>query len=80
MAAALFLSLALLGANIIGRQTHASPLLSMFAFFAGTSVGGILGAVVAVPLAVTLRVLVVELIAPAVRQWTHARSEERAIS
>ena len=56
--------------NIVGRQTHSSPLLSMFAFFAGLSVGGIVGGIIGVPLAAALRVLVVEVFAPAVRRWT----------
>ena len=56
--------------NIVGRQTHSSPLLSMFAFFAGLSVGGIVGGIIGVPVAAALRVLVVEVLAPAVRRWT----------
>ncbi|MEZ4555672.1 MAG: AI-2E family transporter [Caldilineaceae bacterium] len=49
--------------NIVGRQTHSSPLLSMFAFFAGLSVGGIVGGIIGVPVAAALRVLVVEVLA-----------------
>jgi predicted PurR-regulated permease PerM len=59
--------------NIVGRETNSSPLLSMFAFFAGMSVGGIIGGVIGVPLAAALRVLVVEVLAPAMRHWTGAR-------
>ncbi len=55
---------------VVGRQTHSSPVLNLFAFFAGLSVGGILGAVVAVPLAVALRAIFVEAIAPAIRRHT----------
>ena len=58
--------------NVMGRETHSTPLLSMFAFFAGMSVGGIVGGIIGVPIAAALRVLTVELIAPAVRRWTGA--------
>jgi predicted PurR-regulated permease PerM len=54
--------------TIVGRETHSSPLLNMFAFFAGISVGGILGGIVAVPLAVALRAVFVEAVAPALRR------------
>lgn len=64
--------------NIVSRQTHSSPLLSIFAFFAGISVGGILGGLIGVPLAVALRVIVVEVVAPALRRWTHTRAVERS--
>ena len=58
--------------NMMSRQTHISPLLGLVAFFAGGVVGGLLGALVAIPLAAALRVLVVELVAPMVRRWTGA--------
>ena len=58
--------------TIVGRETNSSPLLSMFAFFAGISVGGILGGIIAVPLAVALRVMFVQAIAPAIRRQTGA--------
>ncbi|MCB0071443.1 MAG: AI-2E family transporter [Caldilineaceae bacterium] len=60
--------------NVMGRETHSTPLLSMFAFFAGMSVGGIVGGIIGVPIAAALRVLTVELIAPAVRRWTGAET------
>lgn len=63
--------------NIVGRQTHSSPLLSMFAFFAGISVGGILGGLISVPLAAAIRVILIETVAPAVRRWTGAIGSER---
>ncbi len=59
--------------NVMSSQADISPLLGLLAFFAGSVVGGLLGAVVAIPLAAALRVLVVELIAPVVRRWTGAK-------
>lgn len=61
--------------NIIGRQTHTSPLLSMFAFFAGLSIGGIIGALIGVPLAIAIRVLLLEVIIPQLRNRTKVVSE-----
>jgi len=54
---------------ILGRETDTSPFLNLFAFFAGSAVGGLLGALAAVPLAAALRVLVLRVVAPAVRHW-----------
>ena len=58
--------------NIMRRQADIPPLLALFALFAGAEIGGVLGALIAIPLAGALRVLVVRLIAPAVRRWTGA--------
>lgn len=58
--------------NVMSSQTDISPLLGLLAFFAGSVVGGILGALVAIPLAAALRVLAVETVAPMVRRWTGA--------
>jgi predicted PurR-regulated permease PerM len=58
--------------NVMSSQTDMSPLLGLLAFFAGSVVGGPLGALVAIPLAAAIRVLVVEVIAPMVRRWTGA--------
>jgi predicted PurR-regulated permease PerM len=58
----------------MSSQTHMSPLLSILAFFAGGVVGGLLGAVVAIPLAAALRVLVIQLVAPMVRRWSGAKT------
>lgn len=56
----------------MSSQTAISPLLSILAFFAGSVVGGLLGALVAIPLVAALRVLVVDVVAPMVRRWTGA--------
>jgi predicted PurR-regulated permease PerM len=54
---------------IMGQETKTSPFLNLFAFFAGSAVGGLLGALVAVPLAAALRVFVLRIVAPAIRHW-----------
>ena len=62
----------LIAPNVMHPQTCISPLLAIFSIFAGASIGGVLGALIAVPLAAALRVLVVELLLPAVRRQTGA--------
>ncbi|NLG99380.1 MAG: AI-2E family transporter [Chloroflexi bacterium] len=57
---------------IMRSQTEISPLLSLFAVLAGASVGGLLGALVAIPLAAGLQVFVQMVIAPAVRRANQA--------
>jgi predicted PurR-regulated permease PerM len=56
---------------IMKSQTKTSSLLVLFAVIAGGAVGGILGAIVAIPLVAALSVLVEDLIAPAIRHATH---------
>jgi predicted PurR-regulated permease PerM len=53
---------------IMRSQAEISPLLSIFAVITGGAIGGLLGALVAIPLASALQVLVVMVIAPALRQ------------
>jgi predicted PurR-regulated permease PerM len=62
----------LLTPNIMRSQTHVSQVLVLAALFAGGTLGGILGALVAIPLAGALKVLAVRIVAPAVRRWTGA--------
>ena len=62
----------LLTPNIMRSQTDIPQALVIFALLAGGSIGGILGAIVAVPIAGVLRVLVREVIAPAIRRWSGA--------
>ncbi len=50
--------------NIMKRQANIPPLLAVFAVFAGGSIGGILGALIAVPLAGGIRVLVTHALLP----------------
>lgn len=66
----------LIAPNVMHPQTCISPLTAVFALFAGASVGGVLGALIAVPLAAALRVLVIDLILPAVRRQTGAEANE----
>jgi predicted PurR-regulated permease PerM len=58
--------------NIMSSQTSISPLLTLLAVFVGSTLGGFLGALVAIPLAAALRVIVIQVIAPAVRHQTGA--------
>ncbi len=59
---------------IMKRQTGVPPLLAVFALFAGTYVGGALWALIAIPFAGALRVLVMRVGAPLVRRWTGAEN------
>lgn len=61
--------------NIMGRQTEMSPLLSIVAFVAGSAAGGLLGALVAIPVAAVLHVFVMRVVAPMIRRWTGAESQ-----
>jgi len=58
--------------NIMHTQTAVSPLLVILAIIAGSTLGGLLGVIVAIPLAAGLRIVVKEVIAPAVRRYTTA--------
>lgn len=58
--------------NIMRGQTEMLPLLTILALFAGGTIGGLLGALVAIPIAAALQVLVQRVIAPAIRRRTGA--------
>lgn len=60
--------------TLTGLSSQLLLLLNLIAFFAGFTVGGIIGALVAVPLAAALRVFVMELVAPVLRRWTGVTS------
>jgi predicted PurR-regulated permease PerM len=66
----------LLVPNVMGRQTEISPLLAILALYAGAAVGGLLGALIAIPAASAAQVLVRELFFPIMRQWTRATLAE----
>jgi predicted PurR-regulated permease PerM len=68
----IFLESHLIAPNIMRSQTTVSQVLVLFALIAGASVGGILGALVAIPLSGAIRVLVIEVLAPGFRRWTGA--------
>lgn len=55
---------------IMRRSADVPPLLSLVAILAGSTLGGLLGALIAIPLAGALRVLLVRVLAPAEREWT----------
>ncbi len=59
----------LLQPNLVRTQADIPPLLVLFSLFVGGTIGGILGALVAVPLSGAIKVLVVHVLAPAVRHW-----------
>ncbi len=60
---------------VVGSQSEIPPLLIIVGLLAGGTIGGVLGALVAVPLAGALRVVVVRLVAPAIRCRTGGASQ-----
>ena len=77
MVAAFFIGLQQLESNVlqpnlVKNQADIPPLLVLFSLFVGGTIGGILGALVAVPLAGAIKVLVLRVIVPAIRQWSGA--------
>ena len=63
--------------HTMDKQADVPPLLALVALFAGAGVGGLLGALVAIPLAGALKVLVLRVAAPALRQWSGAGAPAR---
>ncbi|MFN8593483.1 MAG: AI-2E family transporter [Thermomicrobiales bacterium] len=63
---------------IMRGQAKIPPLLSLIAFLIGAAVGGVVGAIVAVPLFGALRVLVVRLLVPAQRELVGVSAAEAA--
>lgn len=66
----------LLVPNIMRSQTNITPLLAVIAIFAGAAIGGLVGALVAIPLAAGFRVLLNRLVIPAVRRAAGAPEPE----
>jgi predicted PurR-regulated permease PerM len=62
--------------NIMHSQTPVTPLLALVALSAGGAVGGLIGAIVAIPIAGALRVFMAEVVAPAIRSRTGAAEEQ----
>jgi len=56
--------------NVMRQQTSVSQPAVIFAFLAGGALGGLLGALVAIPLSGAIRVLVLEVVVPAVQRRT----------
>ena len=57
---------------IVRQQADIPPLLVIFALAAGTSVGGVIGAIVAPPLAGALRIVILRALTPPLRRWAEA--------
>lgn len=60
---------------VMHKQVDISPLMVVIAVFAGGAVGGITGALVAIPLMASVRVFVVRVVAPAIRRHTGATAD-----
>lgn len=58
--------------NVMQNQADVPPLLTLVAITAGGSIGGILGALIAIPFVGVLKVAVIQIAAPAIRRWTGA--------
>ena len=58
--------------NIMRRQTDMPQTLVIFAVLAGGAIGGLLGILAAIPLVAALRVIVIRVVAPAIRRGTGA--------
>lgn len=61
--------------NLMHKQADIPPLLVLFALLAAGATGSILAVLIAIPLAGALRVVVLRVIAPAVRRWSGAAEE-----
>ncbi|HEV2127233.1 MAG TPA: AI-2E family transporter [Thermomicrobiales bacterium] len=55
---------------IMHNQADVPPLMSLVAVVIGGALGGILGAILAIPIFGALRILIVRVVAPAERDWT----------
>ena len=56
--------------NIMHKQADVPPLLAMVAILVGAASGGVLGTIIAIPLAGAFRVLLMRVVAPAIRRWS----------
>lgn len=63
---------------ITGGAARIPSLLIVFALVAGGLTGGVLGAIIAIPLFGAIRVVVVRVAAPIVRNWWGVETEDRA--
>lgn len=61
---------------IMRGQARISPLLTVLALVAGERIGGLVGALVAIPLTTALRAFILMVVAPAIREWTGAPEVE----
>lgn len=60
---------------IMRNQADIPPLLVIIAVSFGGAIAGILGAIIAIPAAGALRVVVIRVVAPAIRRWTGADAD-----
>lgn len=58
-------------------QTDVTPALVIFALACGFAAGGLLGALVAIPIAAALRALTLTVVAPAIRAGSHTSRREQ---
>lgn len=63
---------------IMKNQADIPPLLVIVAVSFGGAIAGILGAIIAIPAAGALRVILVRVVAPAIRRWTGAPADVQA--
>ncbi|MFZ6028641.1 MAG: AI-2E family transporter [Chloroflexota bacterium] len=66
----------LISPNIIHPYTCISPVVTLFIVVAGGTTGGVLGALIAVPLYAAFRVVLMKIIFPAIRRYTGAEPVE----
>ncbi|MFW6042335.1 MAG: AI-2E family transporter [Chloroflexota bacterium] len=66
--------------NIMKDQAKVSPVLTILALVGGERLGGVVGALIAIPLVAAVRVFVIDVVAPAVRERTGAAAAQTADS
>jgi putative heme transporter len=65
--------------NVMSSQVSIPPILVIIATAAGGSIGGVLGAIIAIPIVGAVKVLIVEVAAPGIRRWTGATAGPRSV-
>ncbi len=63
--------------NVMRTQTEISPLAVVFALLVGYEIGGLLGALAAIPIAGMVKVTIGEFVAPAIRKRTGAEDQHQ---
>lgn len=61
--------------NIMHLQAKVPPYVVLFALLAGGALGGVLGAITAIPLAAALKVFVLRVLMPEIRKYTYANAQ-----
>lgn len=70
----------LISPAVMKSQASVPEYIAPLAVLAGAAVGGILGALIAVPLVAVIRVLVLRVLIPFARVWTGAAAEDAAVA